>query len=354
MQPSGTTSAADQLKRDIDCVRRDVTELIRKVTFTSLRDQTSDLDTKIANFPMRIQKMRERKYAFNKSLESHGLEYQKQWAAKRGQIQNQITIQSNSLQAQLRPLESKVAALSLGSSSAMTVKTIMNEVNSFETRVSSVESSLRELFDSLKQEFDKSSRQVDLIEKALDLSESASFGFLPGECIYMTTKAIWTRDNKKDKEDPDGILFLTDQRLLFEQRQEIAKKKVLFVTTEREKVQKLQFETPVVAIENIKATKQGMFKNEDWLEFQLPSGSFAREVKLHLDGGDCNKWQQALNRVKSGEIEGDRALEVDMQAVEKARSAPAKCPSCGGVITRPVLRGMDSITCDFCGAVIRL
>jgi hypothetical protein len=354
MQPSATTSAADQLKRDIDSVRRDLTELIRKVTFTSLRDQTSDLDTKIANFPMRIQKVRERKYAFNKSLESHGLEYQKQWAAKRGQIQNQITIQSNSLQAQLRPLESKVAALSLGSSSAMTVKTIMNEVNSFETRVSSVESSLRELFDSLKQEFDKSSRQVDLIEKALDLSESASFGFLPGECVYMTTKAIWTRDNKKDKEDPDGILFLTDQRLLFEQRQEIAKKKVLFVTTEREKVHKLQFETPVVAIENIKATKQGMFKNEDWLEFQLPSGSFAREVKLHLDGGDCNKWQQALNRVKSGEIEGDRALEVDMQAVEKARSAPAKCPSCGGAITRPVLRGMDSVTCDFCGAVIRL
>lgn len=353
MQPSGT-SAADQIKRDIDTVRRDLTELIKKVNLTSLRDETSDLDTKIANFPMRIQKVRNRKYAFNKVLESQALEYQKQWAAKRGHILNQITVQSNSLQAQLRPLESKVAALSLGSTPAMTVKTITNEVNSFETRVSSAERSLRELFDSLKQEFGKSSRQVDLIEKALDLSESACFGFLPGECIYMTTKAVWTRDSKKDKEDPDGILFLTDQRLLFEQREEIAKKKVLFVTTEREKVQKLQFETAVVVLENIKATKQGMFKNEDWLEFQLPSGSFAREVKLHLDGGDCNQWQQMLNRIKSSEIEAERALEVDMQAVEKARSAPAKCPSCGGAITKPVLRGMDAITCDFCGVVIRL
>lgn len=353
MQPSGT-SAADQLKRDIDTVRRDLTELIRKVNFTSLRDEASDLDTKIANFPMRIQKVRERKYAFCKVLESQAFEYQKQWAARRGQIQRQITMQSNTLQAQLRPLESRVAALSLGSTPSTTVKTIMNEVDSFETRVSSAESSLRELFDSLNQEFGKSSRQVDLIEKALDLSESASFGFLPGECVYMTTKAVWTRDSREDKEDPDGILFLTDQRLLFEQREEIAKKKVLFVTTEREKVQKLQFETPVVVIENIKATKQGLFKNEDWLEFQLPSGSFAREVKLHLDGGDCNQWQQMLNRIKSGEIEAERALEVDAQAVEKARSAPARCPSCGGAITKPVLRGMDSITCDFCGAVIRL
>ena len=180
---------------------------------------------------------------------------------------------------------------------------------------------LREFFGSLKQEFEKSSRQVDLIEKALDQSESASFGFLPGECIYMTAKAVWTRDTREDKEDPEGILFLTDQRLLFEQREEIAKKKVLFVTTEREKVQKLQFETPVVVIENIKATKQGLFKNEDWLEFQLPSGSFAREVKLHLDGGDCNLWQQMLNRIKSGDIEGERALEVD---VERSRKSPLR------------------------------
>ncbi len=149
MQPSGT-SAADQLKRDIDTVRRDLTELIRKVNFTSLRDETSDLDTRIANFPMRIQQVRERRYAFSRVLESQALEYQKQWAAKRGQIQNQITLQSNSLQAQLRPLESRVAALSLGSTPAMTVKTIMNEVNGFETRVSSAESSLRELFDSLE------------------------------------------------------------------------------------------------------------------------------------------------------------------------------------------------------------
>jgi uncharacterized Zn-finger protein len=42
------------------------------------------------------------------------------------------------------------------------------------------------------------------------------------------------------------------------------------------------------------------------------------------------------------------------KAVEKAKSAPVQCPYCGGSITKPVLRGMDSITCDFCGKVIRL
>lgn len=353
MQPSDS-SAIDQIKRDIESVRRDFTDLIKKVSFSAVRDEAAELETKIANLPMRIQKIRERKYAFNKALESAAVEFQKQWALKRGQVQSQISIQAASLQAQLRPLESRVAALSLGSTSATIVKTLMNEVDSFKTKAAAAEDALEEIFNSLKEEFNKTSRQVDFIEKALDHSESASFGFLPGESVFATVKAVWTRDNKEDKEDPEGILFLTDQRLIFEQRQEIAKKKVLFVTTEREKIQQLQFETPVVSIDNIKATKQGMFKNEDWLEFQLPSGSFAREVKLHLDGQDCNLWQQYINRVKSGDINSERAIAVDAAAVEKARSAPTKCPNCGGAITKPVLRGQDTIKCDFCGAIIRL
>jgi len=353
MQP-GDTSAADQIKRDIDSVRSNLTELIKKVSFSSVRDEATDLETKIANLPLRIQKLRERRYAFNKALENQAIEFQKQWALIRGQIQSQITLQASNLQAQLRPLESRVAALSLGSTPALVVKTLQNELESFKTRAEAAEDALQEIYESVQQEFDKTSRQTDLIEKALDLSESASFGFLPGESVYMTVKAVWTRDNKEDKEDPEGILFLTDQRLIFEQRQEIAKKKILFVTTEREKVQRLQFETPVVSIESIKATKQGMFKNEDWLEFQLPSGSFAREVKLHLDGQDCSLWQQYINRVKSGDINSERALAVDTEAVEKARSAPTKCPNCGGAITKPVLRGQDTIKCDFCGEVIRL
>ena len=58
--------------------------------------------------------------------------------------------------------------------------------------------------------------------------------------MVRAVKALWTRDEQEDKTDPKGILFLTDQRLLFEQREEIATKKVLFVTTERKKVQELE------------------------------------------------------------------------------------------------------------------
>ena len=45
---------------------------------------------------------------------------------------------------------------------------------------------------------------------------------------------------------------------------------------------------------------------------------------------------------------------VDQAAVEKVRSAPTACPYCGGAITTQIVRGMDSIKCEFCGKLIRI
>lgn len=344
----------EELRREIDATKRDFTDLIKKCSLSSVKDEFSDLDTEIANLGTRIKKTRDRKYAFNKINEQQAAEYQKQWTAKKFSIQTQINNEANSLRNALPPLEVKVNRLQVGMASLSVVKSVKGEVENFESRASASESSLRQLFEGIKTEVNKLDRQLDLIEATLDHADAASFGFLPAESVVMAVKAVWTKDKKEDKDDPKGILFLTDQRLLFEQKEEVATKKVLFVTTERELVQQLGFEVPVVSIESVKATKQGLFKNEDWIELVLASGSFARDTRLHLDGQDSMEWQKLISRVKTKEIDADRALAIDQEAVEKVKTAPTQCPNCGGAITKPVLRGQDSITCEFCGNVIRL
>lgn len=352
---SKQVNPVEQLKSDIESAKRDFNSLISDSSLNSVRDEFSDLDTKIANLALRIQKIRDRKYIYNKITEQQCAEYQKQWAPKKFVIQNRIETEARNLQMGIRPLEMRVSGLRIGAASPAIVQSVNGDIERFKTRVSSAESAIRELFDGLKSEVEKLGSQLDKVEFTLDNSEAASFGFLPGEGVIMAVKAVWTRDDKKeDKDDPEGILFLTDQRLLFEQKEEIATKKVLFVTTEREKVQKLQFETPVVSIESVKATKQGLFKNEDWIEMVLASGSFSREVKLHLDGQNSEEWQKLITKAKTKDFDTDRTVAVDQAAVEKVKTAPAQCPNCGGAITKPVLRGQDTITCEFCGNVIRL
>jgi len=65
-------------------------------------------------------------------------------------------------------------------------------------------------------------------------------------------------------------------------------------------------------------------------------------------------WQALINRVKSKDFEQGRAMAVDQAAVDKVKAAPSQCPSCGGNINTVVLRGMDTIKCEYCGYVIRL
>jgi len=45
---------------------------------------------------------------------------------------------------------------------------------------------------------------------------------------------------------------------------------------------------------------------------------------------------------------------IDQAEVEKVKSLPSQCPSCGGNLDQVVLRGQDSVKCEYCGYVIRL
>lgn len=352
--PTTPPRPAEQLKREIDSFQTSLKELQDDVNLSSARSSFTELDGNIANLPMRIKKVRDRKYAFDKILESQALDFQRQWAQKRPLFLNQVTSETNTLKNQLRPLEFRITSLSSITATQIQASALKIELENFKNKVDAAARAATGIFDDIKNEAAKTDSLLDQIEKTLDFSESAVFGFLPGESVIRAVKAVWTRDQKEDKEDPDGILFLTDQRLVFEQREEVATKKVLFVTTERKKVQQLLFEVPVFSISNVKGTKQGVFKNEDWLDLQIDPGFFAREVKLHLDGQDCYGWQKWITRARSHELDSDRAIELDLAAMEKARSAPERCPYCGGSITKPVLRGMDYILCDFCGNKITL
>jgi hypothetical protein len=192
------------------------------------------------------------------------------------------------------------------------------------------------------------------VEWAFKQVAEATFQLLPTEAAIMAVKATWVKGEKEDNDDPQGILYLTDQRLLFEQKQELATKKVLFITTQKEKVQKLLLEVPVALVTNVKATKRGFLSHEDHIELSFSPEAAVETAHFHIDGQDCNLWQALIGRAKSRDFDADRAVAVDEAVVEKVRSAPTTCPQCGAAITTQILRGMDSVRCEYCGKVIRL
>ena len=128
---------------------------------------------------------------------------------------------------------------------------------------------------------------------------------------------------------------------------------MLFVVTEKELVQELLWEVPVVLVEEARSRKEGFLNKDDYLELTFESRAPMDKVHLHIwQRGD--DWVALVNRARAGDFDQTRAIPIDKSLLERVKNAPTKCPSCGGAINQPILRGMESIHCEYCGDVIRI
>jgi len=356
--PTTPPTPAQQLAEDIQSLQSKLNNLQSQVRLSNLRDELEDLETTTNGLGQRVRDLRSQGYAFEKELEARAADLKRRWAALRLLALQQITQQSNQLDMEVRSVETLMMQLTARANNLSLARPMVSQtesaVSSLESKVSGAETSIRGMYDTYQAELRQFTTHLDEVTWMLTQLAQACFRLLPTECGILAVEAVWVKDGKEDKGDPKGVLYLTDQRILFEQKQEVATKKVLFITTEKQKVQQLLLEVPVVLMETVKGSKQGLFSHEDHLELTFASGAPFYTLHFHLDGQDSSRWQGLLGQAKSKIFDQDRAVAIDASQVEKAKSAPSQCPACGGAVNQPVLRGMDSLDCEFCGYVMRL
>jgi len=349
---------AQQLAAEINNVQSGVNSLQDDIRMSKERDAMATIDNTIDGLLQQILDLRSRGFVFENDLEGKAADLKQRWSSQRLLVLQQITLQGNQLDMDMRQLEMSVSALQSRSNSPAAAQPYLSQaqsqLSSLQSKVSAAQSTISNMYRAFTDDETKLTSHLKDIDWMLTQLSQATFQLLPTEGGIMAVNATWNKSGKESKDDPQGILYLTDQRLIFEQKQEIATKKVLFVATEKQKVQKLLLEVPVALIGTIKASKQGLFGHEDHLDLDLASGAPFSSAYFHISGQDCNAWQGLLNRAKTKDFDKGRAVPVDKTEVEKVKAAPTQCPICGGAITKPVLRGMDTITCEYCGNVIRL
>lgn len=347
-----------QLSSKISSLQYKVRNLQSKTRLTSLRDSVEDLDVQVNGLKQRVQDLRLKGYVFGKNLEAKAVDYARRWRTQRVSVVAEIDRQTPSLERELRPLESQLATLQARANNPTLglpmAERLESSLENFNSKVSAVESSIRGMFDSLLNEVKQLKVEIDRIQWMLAQVAEACFQLLATEGGIMAVKATYSRDAKIDKEDPQGVLFLTDQRLIFEQKQEVATKKVLFFATEKQKVQQQLLEVPLALVEKVETSKKGLFGHQDHLTITFKSGAPVQSAWFHLDGQDCNWWNGLIGQACSGGFDKERIVEIDNEVKEKVKSAPSNCPRCGAPVTQVVLRGMDTLTCEYCQHVIRL
>ena len=352
-----TSDPTQQIDSEIRALQNRVNELQESVQLTKAREAVEELQTNVNGMPQRITGLRTLGYVFEKDLEAQAQAFIQSWGLLYPNVQMQINSQSALLAGSLRPIEMQMPQLAalMGNPGVARglLTSLQSAVSQEESRVEAVEKTIAGMFDQFGSQVGAVVRHLEDIEYLLGQLAEASFQLLPTEAGIAAVKAVWCKSGKEQKGDPAGVLYLTDQRLIFEQKEEIATKKVLFVVTEKQKVQGPQLEVPVALVERVEISKVGLLKNEDLIEVHFLSGAPVQAASFHI-WQENNAWQALINRARSKDFDQGRAVALDQAAVERVRSAPAQCPNCGGAITAVVLRGMDSIKCEFCGTVIRL
>ena len=352
-----TSSLAEQVKSDIRSLESNLNDLRNGVRMSDIRDHVEDLGSSINGMDRRIASLRNRGYAFNKDLEEKATDFSNEWENLAPDIKREIEKETRTLKNSLRSLEPKVTRLAgrSGSSSALRAEIDKAEhlISALKSRVEAAERSIRGNYDGFNSRVQSVQHILNKVEWMMkELSES-SFDLLATESGVMAVKAVWAEDGKERKNDPEGVLFLTDQRLIFEQKEEVATKKVLFITTKKELVQKMLWQVPVELIEQTKASKEGFMNKDDFIKVQFSGDAPFDTVYLHIwQSGET--WKSLLKKARTKDFNNDRAIKISEEISEKVKNAPTKCPSCSGSITQVVMRGMDSVTCEYCGTVIRL
>ena len=348
---------AEKLKSELQDLGSSLRDLQSSARLTDLRDRVEDLGGAVNGLDQRIAALRDKGYAFEKELEVQAADFAGSWAEISPGLEREISREAAVLKRSLVPLESQLADLSgaRGVPAALLPKAerLKTELENLKGRIEAIEENIRGAYDQFQSDVNKLEHHLGRLEWMLTELSEASFQLLAAESGIMAVKAVWAKEGKQTKSDPEGVLFLTDQRILFEQKEKVATKKVLFVATEKELVQELLWEVPVVLVEEAKSRKDGFLKKDDYLELSFESRAPMDKAHLHIwQRGD--EWVALVNRARAGEFDQSRAIPIDEGVLERVKNAPTKCPSCGGAINQPILRGMDSLTCEYCGDAIRL
>ena len=300
------SAAHSDLSFDVSSLERDLGDLEVSSSLTDIRSDIVNLDSELNNALNLLESARDRDYVYQSDLEEKVYQAKSQWDIVRPQVEAAIAEQAGGLHSDLRTLNPSIQRLnrviSNSSAAESALRDTSTQVNDLLRNAENIERNIENSYDDIETQVHQLNSRLTQIHWTLEQMSEAKFGLDNGEDLVMAAPARW---DKESKDDPEGVLYLSNKRLIFEQKEKIATKKVLFITTASDLVQQTLINQTLSGVKSIKAVNKGLFGHHDFLEVQF-SDLKLDVVSFHLDGQDSNDWTTLVEHAKSGKIEAER------------------------------------------------
>lgn len=316
----------------------------------ALADTTND----VRQLPSDVEALRKRGYVFASYLEHKLGVLESRWEEARRDTQQALAQELDRLREEAHQVDVLVEkgnrVLSNPAALATVIPMLEREADGLDRAVQAALTRVKQYYSTVERDVESTLEQVRDINGYLDEADEASFDFLAGEQLFLAAEAEW-KASGRGKDDPDGIVYLTDQRLIFEQKEKTGKKLGLFGG---KMTQEMEWALPLHQIESVQAENKGLFGGKDLLHFTLGSGAPFAQTTLEVKGKARSKfWAAQIERMIQGKTQDERAIEPDSETLETLRNAPTSCHVCGA--TLPMLVANErQVECLYCGTVIRV
>jgi hypothetical protein len=322
-----------------------------EAALASEKDRLEDYESSVPQLVTLTKKVRDFGYLFEPDLEANCLRLRTTWIRVKPDLTKELEHQAQQLAHSVKGLEVLMrGARQSGPAQPAALDRLETSLGDIEDKVATAQRAIHGLYDSFASDLSTFRSHLQRLSWTMEQAAESALDWLPTEAVLRAVRANWLRN---PGDGPGGVLYLTDQRLLFEQKEDIATKKVLFITTEKKRVQQALLAAPLTTISNVKASNEGLLGHEDHLYLSFDAQGPTPSAHLHLDGQECDEWQAAIRRAQRREFDAQRIKPVSEAEIERLRSAPTTCSACSAALRDPILRGQVEIICSYCASVTR-
>jgi predicted nucleic acid-binding Zn-ribbon protein len=347
-------SPAELRAERFERLRSDWSHLAESATLGDLYDRIETLRNSIDDLSDRIGTLRERGYVYGNRWETQAEALKEAWPSRARKARSHLRDQANRMEPLIEDIERFCDRTHLADGQ---LDRLEEKIERAEDWIGDADSQVRTIFTTLDEDLASLNREFHHAEYMLDALDEVTFPLLPEEDGVAACEAVWT----DDKEEPKGVLFVTNHRLIFERREKVAKKKVLFITTKSELVKEKLWETPIGGVISADTEDKGalMFSKELLhLNFAHDVRTIPEEITLRLKGRDNDDLRAWIELAKTGEIAAQRYDAGEEETASPAAEAlpddvPTVCPACGAQLPT-VYQGMQELVCEYCGSKVRL
>lgn len=301
------STAHPDLASGVTSLENTLNDLQNRSDFSNVAEDMANLDETIQHVLNLLESARDKGFVYQADMEEIAYQAVDRWQTVRTQVDESIVQQSQTMQSTLVQLNPHIqrlnASLSNATSGASALSTAQNQANQVLWDLEKAERALEASYGQIETDIRDLNTRLTRIHWALDQLTEAQFDLADQEDLVMAVPARWDQEGD---DDPEGILFLSNKRLIFERKEKVATKKILFITTASELVQEVIIDQSLAGIEKLKAVNKGLFGHQDFMEVDFADKKLDK-VAFHLNGQDSEFWVNLIERAQSGKIEAERA-----------------------------------------------